>query len=384
MLPLPGLALDPDANLHVVPHLGIDFMHEIPLGHARPWPDIVGFDLRNLRHAHLAVFATLVRLIVPLAGLLGAEGRLPNLPLARLVTKPAAHARVVRCIRMESIDVNAALGRLSLVSPFADFLPGAFANLYLENDFPIKLAEQTPTDLRDFVGGTRLDPGNNRPGCFLIPVAFAFIVRFSVIPAFNRPADRAENVLSNLPRPRFFFMPSPHSNIVIRARLQAVHLDFTMGGLGSMLPLTRLALDSRSQLDIVRQLALRIAHQLPPEDSYVRFGLALDPGHAQINLPAFAVVSFTVSFPFTIVVAFAVVSFTVSFPLSIAVAFIVVAPQGLERVLLDLPEPSNIVYPATNADLVKLPRLQAIDGNPGFDRLGSSIPFRWSPIETPA
>ena len=98
----------------------------------------------------------------------------------------------------------------------------------------------------------------------------------------------------------------------------------------------------------------------------MRFGLAIDPGPAQINLPYFAVVSFTVSSPF-----------------SIAVAFIVVAPQGLERVLLDLPGPSNIVYPATNADLVKLPRLQAIDGNPGFDRLGSSKPFRWSPVEAP-
>ena len=362
MLPLPSLALDPDANLHVVPHLGIHFMHEIPLGHARPWPDIVGFDLRNLRHAHLAVFATLVRGIVPLAGLLGAEGRLPNLPLAGLVTKPAAHARVVRCIRMETIHVDTALGRLGLVPPLADFLPGAFANLHLENDFPIKLTEQAPSNLCDFVGGTRLDPGNDWPDIFI----FAVAVRFTIA-SIDLSTHRRENVFSNLPWPRFFFMPSPHSNIVNRARLQAVHLDFTMGGLGSMLPLTRLALDSRSQLDIVRQLALRIAHQLPPEDSYVRFGLALDPGQSQIRLPAFAVVSFTVSFP-----------------LSIAVAFIVVAPQGLERVLLDLPGPSNIVYPATNADLVKLSRLQSINGNPGFDRLGSSIPFRWSPVEAPA
>ena len=151
VLPIGGFAIDAFAQLNVVKEFGVGWRLGLgPADHGGVFTNFADLDFARLPDC-LALIAALVRLIVLLGSLLGVECLLPNLPVARLVAEPAAHADIVSCVRMESIDVNAALGRLGLVTPFADFPLGPFADLYLVNHFSIKLAEQTPTDLRNFV-----------------------------------------------------------------------------------------------------------------------------------------------------------------------------------------------------------------------------------------
>ena len=118
-----------------------------------------------------------------------------------------------------------------------------------------------------------------------------------------------------------------------------------MVGLGSMFPLTRLALDSRSQLDIVCQLGFGIPHQLPPDGSDVFFSLALDPSQAQINLPA-------------------------------VVTITIVTGQSGESVFFDPPSAWFLVDPTANPDFVNFARLQVAQRKVSLGGLGSVIPLR--------
>ena len=151
VLPFGEFAIDAFAQLNVVKELGVARRLRLgPADHGGVFTNFAHLDFARLPDCQ-GIIAALVRLTVLLGGLLGMECLLPNLPVARLVAEPATHADIVRCVRAEPINVNAPLGRLCLVTPFADFPLGPFADLYLVNHFSIKLAEQTPTDLRNFV-----------------------------------------------------------------------------------------------------------------------------------------------------------------------------------------------------------------------------------------
>ena len=133
-----------------------------------------------------------------------------------------------------------------------------------------------------------------------------------------------------------------------------------MFGLGGMFPLTRLALDSRSQLDIVCQLGFGIPHQLPPDGSDLFFSLALDPSQAQINLPAMLAIAWLV---------------IVASPLAV-VAITIVTGQSGESVFFDPPSAWFLVDPTANPDFVNFARLQVAQRKVSLGGLGSVIPLR--------
>ena len=141
-----------------------------------------------------------------------------------------------------------------------------------------------------------------------------------------------------------------------------------MVGLGSMFPLTRLALDSRSQLDIVRQLGFGIPHQLPPDGSDVFFSLALDPSQTQINLPAMLAIAWLVVVAFLLTV--------------VAITITIVTGQSGESVFFDPPSAWFLVHPTANPHFVNCARLQVAQRNVSLRDLGSVIPLRGLPLNS--
>ena len=127
-----------------------------------------------------------------------------------------------------------------------------------------------------------------------------------------------------------------------------------MVGLGGMFPLTRLALDSRPQLDTVCQLGFGITHQLPPDGSDVIFSLTLDPSQAQINVPAMLTIAWLVIVAFSLAV----------------VAITIVTYQSGESVFFDPPSAWFLVHPTANPYFVNRARLQVAQLNVSLGGLG--------------
>ena len=333
------MALDPGANLHIVGDLGIHLMRQLPLGHARPWANVVGLHPDDFRCTRLAILLGWLAL--------GFECLLLRTPSAWLLVGPGADAHLVNRPGCQFLQHDLVVRGFHGVFPVGRLAVDALAQLHVVKEL-------------GFGWGLRLGPADD--GGVLPNFADLDIARFSnrlvffPVRVFVMPIARfgAKRRLANFPLARLLTQPAAHAHVVGGPGANAVHVNAALGRLGLVPPLADLLFAALTNLHLENDFAIEFAEQAPADLRHLVGGAGLDPGDDRgAVLPV--VSSLFARFLF--------------------VPTLGLAAQRAEDVLANFPWPRLFVVPSAHARIVNCTGLQAVDLDLAVGGLSGVLPL---------